>query len=103
MTEHFRNVSLSNAAVVSAAAVVGSVAAAWGWRRSTSRRRWVRVGTLDQLCLYPLKGGKVHSVPTADFGELGLSAGVYRDRTFGFIKEKFVIRKLPKPPKISNS
>ncbi len=71
-----------------AAAAAASVAAAAAIHLRRRQSKWVRVGTVDELCVYPIKGGVVKSVPVADFGAMGVRAGVYRDRTFGFVKEK---------------
>ena len=48
------------------------------WRKT----RWVRVGRVTQLYLFPLKGGQALSVPELECGDRGPRRGDILDRGF---------------------
>ena len=55
--------------------------------------KWVKVGKVDRLTVYPIKSAKGVDTLSADFKRLGIKAGVYRDRTFCIVKDdRFVIQ-----------
>ncbi len=56
--------------------------------RMLTREKWVKVGTVDKLFIYPFKGGKHIEIPMGDFGPMGLKAGVFSDRVFMIINEQ---------------
>ena len=58
-------------------------------------RTQVRVGVIDELCIHPFKSGRVRSVTSASFDLLGTRAAVFKDRTFGIIREEWVLKKKP--------
>jgi len=74
--------------VVAAVAAVGlGTAVALALNRRREIGGWKRVGTVEDLRVYPMKGCKAKPVLEATFEPLGIRAAVFRDRTFGFIKE----------------
>jgi len=77
---------------LAAVATLGAGVAAISLLVLRSKRRyhldWKCVGTVEELGVYPMKGCRGKSVPEATFVPLGARAGVFRDRTFGFIKER---------------
>lgn len=66
------------------ALAVGGVVAAAGVTlvRALSNPKWQKVGTLDQLWLYPLKSGKGIPVYSAELQKMGMTAGIFQDRQF---------------------
>ena len=52
------------------------------------KTRWVQVGTVDKLYVHALKGGKAREIYSAEFGWLGLKAGVFTDRSFMIINDR---------------
>ncbi len=74
----------NSAATVGAVGAVGAVIVFWRLRRRNEC--WIRVGTVDELCVYPLKGGKAKSVTSAEFGPRGMKAAVFKDRAFAVIR-----------------
>ncbi|XP_039739360.1 mitochondrial amidoxime-reducing component 1-like isoform X1 [Pteropus medius] len=76
-----------------AAAALGLAAVALGaaaWRRARPRRprRLQQVGTVQQLCIYPVKSCKGVAVSEAECTALGLRSGHLRDRFWLVINEK---------------
>ncbi|XP_072804805.1 mitochondrial amidoxime-reducing component 1 isoform X4 [Vicugna pacos] len=69
---------LAVAALGLAAVALGAVA--WRRARPRRRRRLQQVGTVAQLCIYPIKSCKGVSVSAAECTALGLRSGHLRDR-----------------------
>lgn len=86
---HPRNMSSEAAAfglaVLAAAGIVAYLANRFFRRRSAVR--WRRVGTVEQLFIFPLKSGQPHESDELYFGGLGASDGRYRDRSFIVVDE----------------
>ncbi|XP_049625490.1 mitochondrial amidoxime reducing component 2 [Suncus etruscus] len=80
-----RPVWLGVAALGAAAVTLGAVA----WHRARSRRprRLQQVGTVAQLCIYPLKSCKGVPVSEAECTTLGLRNGHLQDRFWLVVKE----------------
>nr|XP_031545976.1 mitochondrial amidoxime reducing component 2 [Vicugna pacos] len=76
---------LAVAALGLAAVALGAVA--WRRARPRRRRRLQQVGTVAQLCIYPIKSCKGVSVSAAECTALGLRSGHLRDRFWLVIKE----------------
>ncbi|XP_015280863.1 PREDICTED: mitochondrial amidoxime-reducing component 1-like isoform X2 [Gekko japonicus] len=68
-----------------ALAAVGAVAlgAAAAWRRRRARGELVRVGSVSELFIYPVKSCRGVSVQRAEVTRMGLRKGDLRDRRFG--------------------
>uniref|UniRef100_A0A6J0T0T0 Mitochondrial amidoxime reducing component 2-like n=1 Tax=Pogona vitticeps TaxID=103695 RepID=A0A6J0T0T0_9SAUR len=76
------------ASAAAAAVVALGATAAWQWRRGRrSRRQLVRVGTVSDVVLYPVKSCRGFHVESAQVTELGLRSGDLRDRFWLVIKE----------------
>eukprot|EP00095_Tigriopus_kingsejongensis_P012340 maker-scaffold198_size266703-snap-gene-0.18 protein:Tk12340 transcript:maker-scaffold198_size266703-snap-gene-0.18-mRNA-1 annotation:"hypothetical protein DAPPUDRAFT_208272" len=71
-------------------AVIGAVGTTAGllylahWLRSP---KWIRVGRVDRLFVFPLKSGKAKEVNTLEFAKLGPKSAMLRDRSFCLVKE----------------
>ena len=79
----------ANPKVVQGCALAASLATgALLLHRHLTRKRWIRVGKVDELCVYPIKGGKVKSVTSAHFEKMGIRAAIFRDRTFGLMNDR---------------
>ncbi|XP_004685299.1 PREDICTED: mitochondrial amidoxime reducing component 2 [Condylura cristata] len=76
---------LGVAALGLAAAVLGTVA--WRRIRPGRRRRRQQVGTVAQICIYPIKSCKGVPVSSAECTHLGLRSGHMCDRFWLVIKE----------------
>ncbi|KAM7050371.1 mitochondrial amidoxime reducing component 2 [Molossus nigricans] len=76
---------LGVAAVGLAAVALGTVL--WRRARPRRRRRLQQVGTVAELCIYPVKSCKGVSVSQAECTALGLRSGHLRDRFWLVIKE----------------
>ena len=50
--------------------------------------KMVQVGYLDEIFIFPIKGGKGKSVTSAFLGPLGLKSGLLRDREFMLVDKK---------------
>ncbi len=60
----------------------------WFVNNSKKKSNWIKVGTVDQLFIYPLKCGKAKEVPVAEFGPIGMKAGPFLDRGFSLMNER---------------
>jgi len=69
------------------AAAAGLLSFAYYASRS-KKENWVKVGTLDEIFIFPFKGGKAISVPTAFMSFIGARAGPFLDRAFMVIDGK---------------
>ncbi|KAM6218354.1 mitochondrial amidoxime reducing component 2-like [Rhynchocyon petersi] len=76
---------LGVAALGLAAVALGAVA--WYRARPRRRRRLQQVGTVAQLCIYPVKSCKGVTVSEAECTPMGLRSGHLRDRFWLVIKE----------------
>ncbi|XP_064333349.1 mitochondrial amidoxime reducing component 2 [Camelus dromedarius] len=76
---------LAVAALGLAAVALGAVV--WRRARPRRRRRLQQVGTVAQLCIYPIKSCSGVSVSAAECTALGLRSGHLRDRFWLVIKE----------------
>ncbi|XP_054836305.1 mitochondrial amidoxime reducing component 2-like [Eublepharis macularius] len=83
---------------VAAVGVALGVAAAW--RRRRPGRRLVRVGTVSELFIYPVKSCRGVSVQRAEVTELGLRKGDLRDRCWTVIKEDGCILSAKQKPRL---
>ncbi len=72
-----------------AIAVVGSLGGcAWLIWRSRGKK-WVKVGTVDKLYLFPLKGCRANDLPMAEFDKLAMKAGPLTDRNFMLMNDRY--------------
>lgn len=71
-----------------ALAVTGITFASLSLWKQVTRPKWQRVGTLDQLWIYPLKSGKGISLCSANLQKMGLTAGLFKDRQFCIISSE---------------
>ena len=46
------------------------------------RKKWKKIGVLDEIHIYPLKGAKGLKVASAEVTKLGLRSGPFLDRGF---------------------
>ena len=78
---------VKNVAKVTGIAAASLLAGAVCYEKFIKRpkTKWVKVGMIDKLYVYPLKGGKAKEIYSADFGWLGLKAGYFLDRSFMLI------------------
>ncbi|TRY77867.1 hypothetical protein TCAL_08131 [Tigriopus californicus] len=70
--------------ILGATGTIVGVACLAKWASSP---RWVRVGTVDRLFVFPLKSGKAKEVNTVEFAKLGPKSAMFRDRSFCLVKE----------------
>ena len=65
----------------------------WGlyylYQQTKKLSKWVHVGYLDEIFIFPIKGGKGKSVTSAYLGPLGLKSGLLRDREFMIVDKKY--------------
>ena len=54
------------------------------------KNEWTYVGTLDEICVMPMKAGKPKVVTSAVFTDIGLVSGPFLDREFMLVDEKYV-------------
>ncbi|XP_077196066.1 mitochondrial amidoxime reducing component 2-like [Paroedura picta] len=73
------------AVATAAGLALGAAAAAWGRRRT--RGELVRVGSVSELFIYPIKSCRGVPVQRAEVTRLGLRKGDLRDRCWTVIKE----------------
>ena len=52
------------------------------------KKEWTYVGTLDEICVMPIKAGKPKVVTSAVFTDIGLVSGPFLDREFMLVDEK---------------
>ena len=50
--------------------------------------KWIKVGTLDEILIYPMKGSRPQKVPCAVLTNLGLKSGPYTDRAFMLVEKE---------------
>ncbi|XP_015280862.1 PREDICTED: mitochondrial amidoxime-reducing component 1-like isoform X1 [Gekko japonicus] len=85
-----------------ALAAVGAVAlgAAAAWRRRRARGELVRVGSVSELFIYPVKSCRGVSVQRAEVTRMGLRKGDLRDRCWTVIKEDGRILSAKQEPRL---
>lgn len=68
----------------SALAIIGAFYGLRSWWTSYRKKEssWIHVGYLDEIYIYPFKGGKSKKIPCAQFTKVGLKAGPFLDRSF---------------------
>jgi len=75
------------------ASLVSLFTGLWGlyylYQQNKKKSKWVHVGYLDEIFIYPIKGGKGKSVTSAYLGPLGLKSGLLRDREFMIVDKKY--------------
>ncbi len=58
----------------------------WFWE--SRKQKWIKVGHVDKLYVYPMKSGRAKDVPMADFAPMGITSGPFVDRSFMVIDGK---------------
>jgi hypothetical protein len=88
----FRSVKMAaidwNVKLISSASIFGVFGVLWLLSKRRDKKKWIQVGTLDEIFVYPMKAGKPKYVTSAQVGYMGLKAGPFVDRAFMLIDEK---------------
>jgi len=98
------NIGWKAATAISAAVATGSLATLI-WSKSKTKNvmpeRWVKVGTVSEMYIYPIKSCRAMAVPEAEAAPLGLKVSEHvRDRVFMVVDSKGELVRMTEFPKM---